>query len=173
MAERMKETFNPVYNNVEQVKKCAGFMLGEEVTNARIAIVIGHNGRDFVSSTDWRLTTASGVKRILPFSIRPQYPNFVECVAGVEYTGQNSAFCVVPDKTEAKRAMVFIGDDSYLFEPGAALKIYVSPESEFIATDCTVVCEENAEENIRIYRVMANEQTLYGRLDNQGYISQV
>ena len=83
--EKKFERFNPIYNNVTQVKYCAESMLGEKMVKAEIAIVIGHNGRNFVSSTDWRLTTASGKKRILPFGIQPQYPNFIECLAGVEY----------------------------------------------------------------------------------------
>ena len=93
----MKEMFNPAYNNVEQVKRCAYFMILEEIKEARVAVVIGHTGRNFVSSTDWRLTTESGAHRILPFSVRPQYPNFVECVAGVKYEVKNGKFCVTPD----------------------------------------------------------------------------
>ena len=83
--DKLKEAFLPVYNSVSQVKSCTSSMLGEEVVNAEISIVIGHNGRNFVSSTDWRLTTSSGRKRIFPFTIHPQYPNFVECVAGMGY----------------------------------------------------------------------------------------
>jgi len=178
MKERMLETFNPVYNNIEQVKKCTGFMLGEEMSDAKIAIVIGHNGRNFVSSTDWRLTTVSGLKRIFPFSIRPQYPNFVECVAGAKYEVKNDMFSIIPDgkgiypsNVTVKRAIVTIEDQSFAFAPGEALKIYVKPGEKFIATDCDVTCEE--QEKVRIYRIIPNEQTLYGKLDSKGSISQV
>ena len=176
--EKMQETFNPVYNNIEQVKKCTGFMLGEEMKDAKIAVVVGHNGRNFVSSTDWRLTTASGMKRILPFSVRPQYPNFVECVAGAKYdVNKDGQFSITPDgrglypQSVIKSAIVIIGKQSYTFTPGEALKIYVNPGEKFIATDCEVVCEE--QEKVRIYRIIANEQTLYGKLDEKGSISQV
>jgi hypothetical protein len=176
--ERMQETFNPVYNNVEQVKKCTCFMLCEEMKDAKIAIVIGHNGRNFISSTDWRLTTVSGLKRIFPFSVRPQYPNFVECVAGAKYDVKDSMFSIVPDggglypaNTIKKGAIVIIGEQSYNFAPGEALKIYVNSGEKFIATDCDVTCEE--QEKVRIYRIIPNEQTLYGKLDEKGSISQV
>ena len=178
MKERMNETFNPVYNNIEQVKKCTGFMLGEEMKDAKIAIVVGHNGRNFVSSTDWRLTTLSGLKRIFPFSVRPQYPNFVECVAGAKYDVKNDGFSIIPDgrglypaNAIKKSAIVIIGEQSYTFAPGEALKIYVKPGEKFIATDCDVTCEE--QEKVRIYRIIPNEQTLYGKLDEKGSISQV
>jgi len=176
--ERMQETFNPVYNNVEQVKKCTGFMLGEEMKDAKIAIVIGHNGRNFISSTDWRLTTVSGLKRIFPFSVRPQYPNFVECVAGAKYDVKDGMFSIVPDggglypaNVPVKKATVIIDKKTYSFAPGEALKIYVKPGEKFIATDCDVTCEE--QEKVRIYRIIPNEQTLYGKLDKNGSISQV
>ena len=166
----MKEPFNLVYNGVEQVKRCAGVMLSEEVADAKIAIVIGHNGVNFVSSTDWRLTTGSGIKRILPFSIRPQYPNFLECVAGVSYSGQLEKFTVLPEVKNPKPAQVIIGNEVYDFAPGKALKIYVKPNSRFIATDCLVECEETSD--LRIYRVIVDETTLYGYLDEKGGISQ-
>lgn len=178
MKEMMMESFNPVYNNVEQVKKCVSFMLGEEVTDAKIAIVIGHNGRNFVSSTDWRLTTSNGLKRILTFSPRPQYPNFVECVAGAKYEVKNDMFSIIPDgcglypkNIITKSAIVCIGEQSYVFAPGEALKIYIKTGEKFIATDCDVTCEE--QEKVRIYRIIPNEQTLYGKLDSKGSISQV
>ena len=169
----IKESFNPVYNNIEQVKNCASHMLlGEAVVEARVAIVIGHNGRDFVSSTDWRLTTQSGTKRILPFSIRPQYPNFLECVAGVRYWGQNALFSVCPDADDNRHeAIVEICGKQYHYGFGEALKIYVNPGENFIATDCAVVCEEL--EKVRIYRVITNDNTLYGNLDENGRISQI
>ena len=186
----IKENFNPVYNNVEQVKKCAAYMLGEEVVDARIAIVIGHNGRGFVSSTDWRLTTASGAHRIFPFSMRPQYPSFLECIAGVRYRYNNYRIIVQPDCPELpqgfnafghprsvaaalmreKTAVVKISDKSYEFSGGKALKVYVEPNSKFIATDCLVKCEEHSRE--RVYEVITDENTLYGFLDQDGRITQ-
>ena len=176
--ERMQETFNPVYNNCEQVKRCTGFLAHEEMIDAKIAIVVGHNGRNFVSSTDWRLTTLSGLKRVLTFSARPQYPNFVECVAGAKYEVINGMFSIIPDgiglyptNVIKKSAIVIIGEQSYTFAPGEALKIYVKPCEKFIATDCDVTCEE--QEKVRIYRIHPNEQTLYGKLDEKGSISQV
>ena len=84
-------------------------MLGEPIKNARIAVVIGHNGMNFVSSTDWRLVTEGGIRRILPFSVRPQYPNFLECVAGVSYSGQQGQFTVLPDKENPRSAVVIMG----------------------------------------------------------------
>lgn len=187
----MYESFNPVYNSVEQVKNCASYMLGEKVVEARIALVIGHNGRNFVSSTDWRLTTESGAHRILPFSMRPQYPNFLECVAGVSYEVKNGKLRVEPDNIEKlpsrdyfgnlrgsaakkmreKRAVVKIGEKSYEFEAGKALKIYVEPNTEFIATDCAVKYEER--KRLRVFEVLTNEQTVHGFLDERGIISQL
>lgn len=178
--EKMKEKFNPIYNNVEQVKNCVFFMISEQIIDARIAIVIGHNGRNFVSSTDWRLTTESGAHRILPFSVRPQYPNFVECVAGVNYEVKNGKFCVTPDCTcmapkaadriKEKRAVVKIGKKTYKFNAGEALKIYIEPNSTFIATDCMVKYEDHEHE--RIFEIITDENTKYGFLDSSGQISQ-
>jgi len=168
----MKETFNPVYNSAEQVKKCVGFMLGEPIKEARIALVIGHNGMNFVSSTDWRLTTESGIKRILPFSMRPQYPNFLECVAGVAYSGQQGQFTVLPDRRENFRTVVIVDGKPYSFNAGEALKIYIEPDCQkFIATDCAVMYQET--QLTRVYRVITNEDTLYGRFDENGRICQV
>lgn len=169
--EKINETFNPVYNNVEQVKRCATFMLGEDVLKARIAIVIGHNGRNFVSSTDWRLETISGNKRILPFSMRPQYPNFVEAVAGVKYEVTENGFQILPDTPLFKKsAKVVIWGEEYKFNPGEALKIYAQLNSRFIATDCPVTVEETEDE--RIYTVHAEYPTIYGFLNDKGSISQ-
>lgn len=170
--EKIKETFNPVYNQVQQVKDCVSYMLGEPVEEARIAIVVGHNGRNFVSSTDWRLTTKSGNKRILPFTMRPQYPNFVECVAGVEYGVHGEQFFIQPDKLLfAKSAEIFLNGKTYKFKPREALKIYVEPENTFIATDCLVECTEMKDK--RVYRILTDENTLLGKLDKDGRISQV
>lgn len=167
----IKENFNPVYNKVKQVKDCASFMLGEEVVDARIAIVIGHNGRSFVSSTDWRLTTKSGAHRILPFSMRPQYPNFLECVAGVGYEYKLGQLHVLPDAPEKRLgAVIELAGKRYTFESGKALIIYVQPDSKFIATDCAVEYEER--QNERVFRIIENENTLYGVLDSEGRISQ-
>ena len=169
--EKINETFNPVYNNIEQVKKCAAFMLGEEVTSARIAIVIGHNGRNFISSTDWRLTTQSGYSRIMPFSMRPQYPNFVEVVAGVKYEVTENGFQILPDTPLfRKSAKVVLGMDEFRFKPGEALKIYVQPNSRFIATDCQVTVEED--DMMRTYTIHANYPVVFGFLNGKGSISQ-
>lgn len=169
--EKINETFNPVYNNIEQVKKCAAFMLGEEVVNARIAIVVGHNGRDFVSSTDWRLTTQSGNKRILPFSMRPQYPNFVEVVAGVKYEVTENGFQILPDTPLFKKAAkVIMGLQEFVFRPGEALKIYVEPGRRFIATDCQVTVEED--DMMRIYTIHEDYPVVFGFLNGKGSISQ-
>lgn len=167
----MRETFNPVYNNVEQVKNCASHMLGEKVIDAKIAVIIGHNGMNFVSSTDWRLVTETGIKRILPFSVRPQYPNFLECVAGVSYTGQRARFTVQPDDfATARGAIIILGEKTYSFSPGQALKIYVEPGSRFIASDCSVECEDNGE-GPRVYRIIPSEDTAYACLDERGILS--
>lgn len=167
----MKEQFNPVYNSVEQVKSCAGYMLGEEIVDARIALVIGHNGRNFVSSTDWRLTTESGAHRILPFSMRPQYPNFLECVAGVSYRMQDDQLVVLPDSIskEMKYAVVNIGNRTYTFKVGDALKVYVEPNSHFIATDCAVLYSEN--HLARVFDLVTDNNTVHGFLDDSGRIS--
>ena len=168
----MKETFNPVYNDVNQVEKCATFMLNEEVVEAKIALVIGHNGRNFVSSTDWRLTTASGAHRILPFSVRPQYPNFLECVAGVSYENRQGQLHVVPDEESNRlNAVVEVLGKQYVFSAGEALKIYAVSNSQFIATDCAVEYEER--DNVRIFRVITDEQTIYGLFGADGKISQI
>lgn len=171
MKEKMKETFNPVYNNAEQVKECVSF-LGEPIKDARIALVIGHNGLNFVSSTDWRLVTESGIRRIFTFSARPQYPNFLECVAGVSYSGQQGQFTVLPDKENPRGAVVVMEGKRYSFEPGEALKIYVDPREKFIATDCMVICEDDGI-HPRVYRIITDEDTLYGRFDEKGRICQV
>lgn len=166
----IKENFNPVYNNVEQVKACAAYMLGEKVTDAKIAVVIGHNGRSFVSSTDWRLTTESGAHRILPFSMRPQYPNFLECVAGVKYDLKNGQLRVIPDnKKKAKNAIVEICGKFYSFKAGDALKVYVETDVPFVATDCAVSCLES--HDFRLFRVITTQQTAYGLSDKNGRIS--
>ena len=146
-------------------------MLGEDVIQAQIALVIGHNGRNFVSSTDWRLVTSQGNRRILPFSMRPQYPNFVEIVAGVKYEMSENGFRILPDTPLfSKSAKVIIGDREYDFKPGEALKIYAQPNSKFIATDCPVTVEER--ENERVYTIHAEYPTVYGFLDKKGSVSQ-
>lgn len=169
--ETMKEPQNIVYNNMAQVVSCASYMLGEEVEDARIAIVIGHNGNNFVSSTDWRVMTWSGNRRILPFSMRPQYPNFLECVAGVAYFGQREKFTVQPDDdVNARDAVVKLGDEVHVFTPGQALKIYVEPGSRFIASDCLVECKDNGE-GPRTYTIIPDENTVYANLDENGVLS--
>lgn len=170
--ETMNETFNPIYNNVEQVKRCASFMLNEEVIKAEIAIVIGHNGQNFVSSTDWRLTTQTGKKRILPFCIQTQYPNFVEVVAGVKYEVTKNGFQILPDAPLfRKSAKIVVGLKEYLFEPGEALKIYVQPSSKFIATDRQVTVEER--EMMRIYTIHTDYPIVLGYLNEKGSVSQI
>ena len=169
--ETMREPENIVYNNVAQVVSCAHHMLGEEIEDARIAIVIGHNGNNFVSSTDWRVMTWSGNRRILPFSMRPQYPNFLECVAGVAYSGKRARFTVLPDEpSKARGAVVVLGDKRYVFSPGQALKIYVEPGCRFIASDCPVDCEDNGE-GPRTYRIFPPNDVQYARLDEKGVLS--
>ena len=165
--EKIAEKFNPVYNNVEQVKANAEYLLGEKVVDAKIAIVIGHNGRNFVSSTDWRITTEKGNKRILPFSIRPQYPNFVECVAGMRYDVYHEIFTIIPDSQN--KVSVMLEDKVYSFNRGEALKIYIEPDSKFIATDCLIEYNENR----NFYRVLTDENTAYGKLDKNGNISRL
>lgn len=170
--EKMFESFNPIYNQIDQVIYCTSSMLGENVVKAEIAIVVGHNGRNFVSSTDWRLTTAGGRKRILPFSIQPQYPNFLECVAGVDYSlDQEGRFFVVPDTKGQEKSAVVIMPDGRRFEfaPGQALKVIIEPNQKFLATDCTVEYQDTAK--VRIYRLVADEQSLYGIFDADGSVS--
>ena len=156
------------YNNEDQVKKCVEHMLGEKVREVRLALVIGHNGTDFVSSTDWRVTMESGQEYILTSSMQPQYPNFLECKAGVSYEKGKYSIITAEDDKSAK---VFIGGSIYCFRPGEALRIYVQPCERFIATDCAVECEETEQE--RTYRVITDENTQYGYLDDKGRISQV
>ena len=171
--EKMTESFNPVYKREALVKDCVSHMLmGEEIESARVAIVVGHNAMNFVSSSDWRLVTKGGTRRVLTFSVRPQYPNFLECVAGVSYSGQAGKFCVLPDKENPRGAIVEMDGQQYVFKPGEALKIYVEPGSRFIATDCEVVYDDNNGIGERIYRIVTHEDTLYGRLDEDGCISQ-
>ena len=169
--EKINETFNPVYNNIEQVKRCASFMLNEEVIKAEIAIVVGHNGRNFVSSTDWRLTTQTGNNRILPFSMRPQYPNFVEVLAGVKYEVTENGFQILPDAPSFKKsAKVVIGLEEYNFKPGKVLKIPVKLNNKFIATDCEVTVEETETE--RIYTIHTDYPAIFGFLNEKGSVSQ-
>lgn len=166
--EKIKELFNPIYREVEQVKRCAN--LGERVVDARIALVIGHNGKNFISSTDWRLVTESGAERIFPFFIHAQYPTFVECISGYHYFTMRGLFFVQPIATVlAKPAVVVVGDKKQYFRIGEALKIYVEPNSKFIATDCVVTCEENDE--YFIYTVVPDDNTQYGYLDENGCAS--
>jgi len=169
--ETMKEPENIVYNNMAQVVSCATSMLHEDIEDARIAIVVGHNGNNFVSSSDWRMVTWSGNKRVLSFSMRPQYPNFLECVAGVSYTGQRAKFTVLPDEpSKARGAVVILEEKRYIFSPGQALKIYVEPGCRFIASDCPVECEDKGE-GPRIYRILPPEDVQYARLDEKGVLS--
>ena len=168
----INENFNPVYNDVEQVKRCATFMLNEEVVEAKIALVIGHNGRSFVSSTDWRLTTASGAHRIMPFAMRPQYPNFLECVAGVSYENKRGQLYVTPDGEANKlNAVVELLGKKYRFFAGEALKIYADRDTQFIATDCVVEYEERPNE--RIFRVIPDDHTIFGLFDSNGRVSRI
>lgn len=170
--DKLKETFLPVYNSVSQVKSCAGSMLGEEVVNAEISIVIGHNGRNFVSSTDWRLITSSGRKRIFPFTIHPQYPNFVECVAGTAYiVDERGRFAVVPDAEGQEKAAVVIMPDGeeYNFAAGQAVKITVALDTRFLATDCMIEFSETAD--TRVYKIVPDETSLYGICDSNGSVS--
>ena len=166
--EKIAEKFNPVYNNVEQVKANAEYMLGEKVVDARIAIVVGHNGRNFISSTDWRITTETGNKRILPFSISPQYPNYVECVAGMRYDVYHEMFTIIPEPDKSKVTVV-LDDKEYSFSRGDALKIYIEPNSKFVATDCLVEYDERK----NVYHIITDENTAYGWLDAKGHISRL
>ena len=170
MAEKMFESFNPIYNREDQVKRCTTSMLAEEVVEAIPVLVIGHNGRNFVSSTDWRITTKSGNKRILPFGIRPQYTNFVEVVSGVKYEATDDGFSITPDvKSSQKSSRVIIDNKEYFFEPGKVLKICINQGSHFIATDCMVACTED--DNMRTYTIIQDEKTIVGYFGNDGMIS--
>ena len=167
--EKIKKIVNPVYNEAEQVKRCA--YDNEKMVEARVAIVIGHNCRNLVSSTDWRLKTDKGNTRVFMFSIHPQYPNFIECVAGASYqVSETGRFSINWDEVGAeKKACVILDGKKYFFNPGEALKIYIEPESVFVATDCLVKCEENDE--MRIYTVLTDKETGYCYMDKSGRIS--
>lgn len=170
MNEKMFESFNPIYNREDQVKRCAASMLAEKVVEAIPVLVIGHNGRNFVSSTDWRLTTESGKKRILPFGIRPQYTNFVEVVSGVKYEVTDDGFSITPDtKSSQKSSRVIIDDKEYFFEPGKVLKICIQQGNHFIATDCMVTCTED--DYTRTYTIIKDDKTFMGHFDDDGMVS--
>ena len=170
--EKIFEKFNPAYNSVEQVIRNASYLMNDEVIDAKVAIVIGHNGRNFVSSSDWRIETKTGEKRIFQFSARPQYPNFIECVAGVNYFTKGEKFFVIPDdEGTEKSAKVILDGKEYDFAPGKAIKIYVEADSKFIATDCLVECKED--ENCRTYRIITDDDTVYGWSDAKRHISRL
>lgn len=171
-----KEFFNPIYNETAQVKRCVESMLREPVASVELGIVIGFNGQEFVTSTDWRVTTESGLKQILPFTIQTQYPSFLECKAGTLYTLFEGNILVLPDGKDVKEAqvvetakprksaVVIIDDESYRFEPGEDILIKVNPEKQFLATDCFVECEEQPD--CRIYKVKTDDAT-YGIVENE------
>ncbi len=170
MKDKMYEAFNPIYNAFDQVKSCTEYMLGENVIDCQVTIVIGFNGCNFVTSTDWRLTTDHH-KRIMPFCIHPQYPNFMEVIAGVSYTpDKNGRFEVRRDNPgEEKNAIIRMPDGKeYFFTAGKAVKIKVDPSEKFLATDCMVEVEETAD--CRIFTVLVDDTTGWGIMEN-GHIS--
>ena len=193
-----QESFNPIYNEVGQVRHCASSMLcGAKIKNVNIGIVIGFNGTEFVTSTDWRLETEDGMKQILPFSIQTQYPSFVECKAGIQYSQFQGSVMVLPDgngvkkdtiyvrnnetnsfvpvealvvdnKSEPKEAIILLDSKEYHFVPGEDLIIKIDPEEKFLATDCPVECTET--KKTRIYTINT-KNAKYGILKD-GKISQ-
>ena len=170
--EKMLETFNPVYNDAEQVIRCAQAMISEPVEKAEITLFIGHNGKDFVSSTDWLLTMQSGRKRILTTSVRPQYPNFVEIMSGAAYSvDERGFFEIKADPVGAeKKAVILLPDGTRKeIKPWKPLRITIPPKSNFIATDCHVICHEYNKE--RVYEVCIDQDTLYGYVDDKQHIS--
>ena len=66
--------------------------------------------------------------------------------------------------------MVKIGEKTYHFKPGEALKVYVEPNSRFVATACNVVCTET--QNERIFELVTDEETKWGFLNATGDVSQ-
>lgn len=164
--DKIKEAFNPIYNAFEQVKQCSEYMLKENVIDCQVTIVIGFNGRNFVTSTDWRLTTDNH-KRIMPFFIHPQYPNFMEVIAGVNYTpDKNGRFEVRCDKPgKEKNAVIKMPDGKeHFFPAGKAVKIKIDSSEKFPATDCAVKLEET--EDCRIFTVLPDETTDWGIMEN-------
>ena len=170
--EKMFETFNPVYNDAGQVIRCVQTMIAEPVEKAEITLFIGHNGKDFVSSTDWLLTMQSGRKRILTTSVRPQYPNFVELMAGAAYSvDERGFFEIKADPVGAeKKAVILLPDGTRKeIEPRNPVRMIIPPESKFIATDCHVICKEF--EQVRIYELRADKDTQFGYVDDKQHIS--
>ncbi len=170
--EKMFEQFNPVYNEVGQVLRCAQSMIAEEVIKAEITLFIGHNGKDFVSSTDWLLTTETGRKRILTTSVRPQYPNFVEVMAGACYSINDRGFFEIRADMEGaeKKAVILLPDGTRQeIAPGHPVRYTIPIGSRFVATDCHVICRE--EDEARVYEICEDERTQYGFLNIDGRIS--
>lgn len=170
MNEVIQKNFCPTYNSVDQVKKSASSMLDEPIEEVKIAIIIGHDGVNFVSSTVWQVTTKSGIKKLIPF-FDTQYPKFLECVAGVAYADEQGQFAILPDSGDNYNTVVVFDDKPYSFEPGKILKIYVKPNGQrFVATGCAVEYQDTGV--TRIYKVITDKNTLYGRFGAQGKISQ-
>lgn len=163
-----KETFNPAYNDQQQVKACTG------ARSAKVAIVIGYipakEGGKFITSTDWRLKMPGGETAVMQFSIHPNYTSFVECIAGMRY--EEECFGVSANPVgHHKPARVVIGEKMYHFEPGERLVIPVRKGDLFIATDCEVEVEDLDYE--RIYKVTVDKDTEYGFMDEKGRISRL
>jgi len=163
-----RERFNPAYNDPQQVKNCTGADV------AKVAIVIGYvptkDGGKLVTSTDWRLKMVGGETAVFQFSIHPNYTSFVECKAGANY--EINQFGITNDPTgHHKPARVIIGDSVLHFEPEERLIVYPKKGEKFIATDCEVEVVDDRYE--RVYRVIIDDDTEYGVIDEKGRISRL
>jgi len=164
-----------VYTNAQQVVDCVASMLGVDpkACSAELKMVIGWNGTDLISSTDWHITYPGGCC-ILPPCISPQYPTF----AGLHVTQYVSNFMLLREDDVKPVKVSFLNSyeqviynkelDSYnqvifnkKFEP---IAITFREGDRIILSDCEVICERRKDH--WNYNVLNYEDTIYGKFIN-------
>lgn len=151
--------FLPYYNEKKQVSNCTSYHIGQEVKDTKIYLSIGHNGKEFISSTDWISTDADEEEYVLPFCAQAQNPTFLTLQAGVNYTVNELK--ILEAKADYKKTVLVMPDEqTYEFAPGEPVRVLISEGCErFIASDCAVKIEET--EETRTYFVLTEEDTKY------------
>ena len=165
-----KEKIYMTYADAEIVGNCVQTMLQEQnALPACPTIFIGYNGKEFVSSSDWKLQTPQGTC-ILPFGVLPQYPSYIQADAGTGYNPHPSETAVIhPDPLARPRIAVvrMPNGQKFEFQPGSAVKIPVTGKlaERFPLTDCRICMEPRADRVI--YTLIPDENTMYGKFNGK------
>lgn len=159
------EASNFPYNRDTQVAYCfAGrFLMNENQVKAQPCLMLGFNGKEFVLSSDWLVSSAqSGEKLgIVPYTIAPQYIGFTPVYAGVKYQSGRFGTTATEDPLgKESNVQLLIGSKTYTFATGELVIVPIQEGEEFITCDCEVKCIE--QDGVRIYKTLLQDGTSFG-----------